>query len=643
MDEHKNENFFGDQTTAQWPDEEKERAQIPALTVPQSQVEQPAFAPPAAEPPVYASAQTEAPTYAPPAAEPPVYAPSQVERPAYMPPLVEHPLYTSPQPSIPVYTPVRAEQPPFVDNSLYAPRLAELSPTEKSTKTTGEYNSPADRANYISGLPTELSPTVQPCPAEQFAGAQGALELPQVQLQQPQPQPPHPLPQPPQPLPQPSQPPQPPQPSQPLNFTPAYAPVGRRGKRKAGSGVVKGVSRGAVVAMMIFCLVFSAALGLGGGWLAANYFRPMEAPVSAPAASSNVQAENYADYLAERMAAWPETVALSPAQVTALAADSVVEIVTQMEVEVPGFNFWGWSSGSQIQEGAGSGVIISENGHIITNNHVIENAIKIDITLRDGKTYEAKLIATDTKSDVAVLKIEATGLPAATLGDSSALVVGEPAVVIGNPLGQLGGTVTSGIISALEREVSFPDEDGGGNPVRRDMKLLQTDASVNSGNSGGGLFNQYGELVGIVVAKNAGFSVEGLGFAIPINDVRDVIDNLITYGYVRGRIALGITLVTIPDEQAALRNNLTSPGVYIMRVEPDSNAERGGLKPGDRLTKVNGKDISEAVQVSEIVQSLSVGDTISVTYERNGVTTSVDILMQETVPADMTPATRLAF
>ena len=404
-----------------------------------------------------------------------------------------------------------------------------------------------------------------------------------------------------------------------LNFRPAYAPQNSQRHYKAG------FSRGAVALMMIFCLIFSAALGFGGGWLAAGF---NQAP-AAVAEKSFAHDEAYAAYVAERIAALPADSPLTAAQVAAKAADAVVEIVTQTQVQ--GFNFFGFPGGSQIQEGAGSGVIIAENGYIITNNHVIDNTLKIEVTLRNGQKYEAKLVATDPKTDVAVIKIEATGLTKAALGSSSDLVVGEPAIVIGNPLGQLGGTVTSGIISALNRDVGFQEDDGS----TRTMNLLQMDASVNGGNSGGGLFNQYGELVGIVVAKSSGFSVEGLGFAIPIDDVRGVIDDLIAYGYARGRIALGVTLITIPDERVAASYRLTSPGVYITRVEPGSNASRSGLQAGDRIVSVNGQPITESGQVVEIIKTLSVGSSLNLEYERDGTTVSVNIVMQETIPSDV--------
>lgn len=396
-----------------------------------------------------------------------------------------------------------------------------------------------------------------------------------------------------------------------------------------------GIGVGAAIAVLVCCIFFASTLGFLGAMAAMK----ME---NDPAQTATISSLPTLPQLTEReraavsaptapaiTAALASNQPLTPAQVAAVAADSVVEIVTEREVQV--FNFWGRGYSSQTVPGAGSGVIISTDGHIITNNHVIDQADKIEITLRNGEIYTATLVATDAKTDVAVLKIDAKGLTAASLGDSDALVVGEQAVVIGNPLGQLGGTITSGVISALDRPISFQEENG-----TNTMNLLQTDAAVNPGNSGGGMFNQYGQLVGIVVAKSGGIDVEGLGFAIPINDVRGVIDDLISYGYARGRIMLGVEVIYIEGEQAMNYYRVEKPGTYINRVTEGSNAERAGLKAGDLLVSLNGKNIAEAEQVSEVIQSLNVGDTLTVTYERDGQQQTVEIVMQETVPQDLT-------
>ena len=233
--------------------------------------------------------------------------------------------------------------------------------------------------------------------------------------------------------------------------------------------------------------------------------------------------------------------------VAALTQNSVVEIRTESVTNSLFLRQF-------VTEGAGSGVIISEDGYIVTNNHVIQDARAITVALHDGTTYEAQLIATDSKMDIGVIKIEASGLTPAILGDSDSLSVGEPVVAVGNPLGQLGGTVTDGIVSALDREIILNNE-------RRN--LLQTNAAINPGNSGGGLFNADGELVGIVVAKSSGEDVEGLGFAIPINDAKPIIEDLIAQGYVGGRVSLGVTALDLTSPQLAAQYGYKTPGVYI--------------------------------------------------------------------------------
>ena len=227
-----------------------------------------------------------------------------------------------------------------------------------------------------------------------------------------------------------------------------------------------------------------------------------------------------------------------------------------------------------MQTGAGSGVIISEDGYLITNNHVINGASTIQVRTSDGTTYDAVLVGTDSKTDVAVLKINASGLRPVTFGDSDNLNVGETAVAIGNPLGELGGTVTNGIISAKDRSITLDNQQ---------MTLLQTNAAINPGNSGGGLFNSRGELIGMVVAKSSGSDVEGLGFAIPSNLVSKIAQELIANGYVTGRPALGVTVLSIENAQTAMQYGVSSLGVYITDVESGSAADKAGLQAGDRM------------------------------------------------------------
>ena len=289
--------------------------------------------------------------------------------------------------------------------------------------------------------------------------------------------------------------------------------------------------------------------------------------------------------------------------------DSVVEIKTE---SVSTHSFFQQA----IVSGAGSGVILSKDGYIVTNHHVIDGASKITVTTRSGKSFEAKLIGSDSATDLAVLKIEAEDLHPAVLGDSSKLNVGDTAVAIGNPLGSLGGTVTSGIISALDREVTIDNQK---------MQLLQTNAAINPGNSGGGLFNANGELIGIVNAKSSGDSIEGLGFAIPINRAKEIINNLIENGYVKGRASLGVTLVNGSD--SFFEEDTTQ--VYIYDVSKGSAADKAGLKRGDQILKIDDTSIKDISDVTTIISNHSAGDTIKMTVLRDTQTKTITVTLGE--------------
>lgn len=296
----------------------------------------------------------------------------------------------------------------------------------------------------------------------------------------------------------------------------------------------------------------------------------------------------------------------SEQQLTALVenvADTVVEITTSQV-----------TTGSWMQqyvtEGAGSGVVITSTGIIITNNHVIEGADTIQVTMRDGSEYAATLIATDEMYDIAVIKIEATGLKAATFGDSDDLKVGQTAVAIGNPLGSLGGTVTEGIISATGRQIYVE-----GIP----MTLLQTTAAINPGNSGGGLFNLAGELIGVVNAKMSEEGIEGLGFAIPSNTALAAATDLLTQGYVTGRPDVGFTVMEITDMKTALQYGVLYSGVYVMQL--GANAPES-VKTLDCIVSVNGQSVADADDFKSALYSSSVGDTLTVTFLRKEQTTS---------------------
>lgn len=291
---------------------------------------------------------------------------------------------------------------------------------------------------------------------------------------------------------------------------------------------------------------------------------------------------------------------------------SVVEVFT--ETKQVGSRFREY-----VTEGAGSGVVLTEDGYIVTNHHVIDGASTIKVRLSNGTTYAAALTGTDEKTDLAVLKISASGLTAAELTDSSSVRVGDFVIAVGNPLGELGGTVTEGIISAKDREVTI---DG------RTMTLLQTSAAVNPGNSGGGLFNLDGELVGVVNAKSSGEDIEGLAFAIPNNTVKEITQELIERGYVPGRPQLEISVTQVTRPKVGWQGGYTAPGMYITQSAGDS-----GLKAGDRLIRIDGAAVNSAADITAVLDRHSAGDVVQVVVVRNGAETTVNVKLTEQKPS----------
>ena len=374
---------------------------------------------------------------------------------------------------------------------------------------------------------------------------------------------------------------------------------GRKPKEK------KYMTRGAAALMLVASLLTSGVVGFAGG-LAASQLGLV------PPAESQSLVQEQPENPATPMSAPAE---LSVAEIAAKTAHSVVEITS----ETVSSN-WG---GRYVSQGAGSGVIVSTDGYIATNNHVIENASKITVRLKNGESYPATLVATDAKTDVALIKVEATGLAAVTFGDSDTLMVGELAVAIGNPLGELGGTVTDGIISALDREISL---DG------RTMNLLQTSAAINPGNSGGGLFNSKGELIGIVVAKSAGDNIEGLGFAIPINDASAVLDQLKNHGYVQGRVSMGVSLLEVLDAKTAMDYRVRQLGVYVAEGVEGAPAAAAGLQAGDLLVSINGTVVGRTNDVVNDLANRHVGETISLEVLRGGQTINLSLTLGEDIP-----------
>lgn len=292
--------------------------------------------------------------------------------------------------------------------------------------------------------------------------------------------------------------------------------------------------------------------------------------------------------------------------------NTVVEVYTEMTA-------YSLFYGNYITEGAGSGVIFTEDGYIITNNHVIDNATNITVKLHNGKELPAKLIATDSKSDLAVIKVEEKGLQPVVFGDSENLKVGQSCIAIGNPLGTLGGTVTTGILSALSREITIDSQE---------MTLLQTNTAINPGNSGGGLFDINGNLIGIVNAKSSGEDIEGIGFAIPVNEVKTVVTQLLQYGYVIGRPQLGIKCTSIESMQAAFKYGLSSYGVYVNEVLSE-NMKKAGLQEGDLIVAIDEYQITGYNSLKAALNHYIAGQDAVLTVYRGREIIEIKIVLEQ--------------
>lgn len=301
-----------------------------------------------------------------------------------------------------------------------------------------------------------------------------------------------------------------------------------------------------------------------------------------------------------------------------------------------GYGNRGGRGGTQeyTQTAAGSGVIISEDGYVLTNNHVISGADKITVYVNSGdgseeQSYEATLVGSSESNDIAVLKIDATGLNAAAFGDSDQIEVGELAVAIGNPMGQVHGSVTAGIISAVEQELTIDDVT---------INAIQTDAAINPGNSGGALFDSYGNVIGIVYAKSSSVSIEGIGYAIPVNNIKDLVAQMINdpdsvKDQTKGsQIMLGITIRDITEDMS--KQYSMPVGVYITEVSSMSAAERAGLQKGDIITEFAGETVTSADDLNAIKAKQTSGDTVSVKIDRNGKEMTLDLVIPQPTEVD---------
>ena len=295
---------------------------------------------------------------------------------------------------------------------------------------------------------------------------------------------------------------------------------------------------------------------------------------------------------------------------------SNVNSVVSINVSATSTNYFGQT----VQTAAsGTGFLITEDGYILTNHHVVNGASSVSVTLYNGESYDAKVIGSDEDYDIAVLKIDVTGATPVVLGDSSKLAIGESVAAVGNPLGELTFSMTEGIVSCVNRAINVD-----GTP----FNMIQVDCSINPGNSGGPLFNSYGEVIGIVSAKYSSYSnttVEGIGFAIPINDVVSLVKDIMTNGYVTNKAYMGITPQTMTAQMAQQYRYDVTEGVFVCSVDPDSAADKAGLKLGDVITKMDDKDIASYEDLVAAKKSYSAGDTVTLTVYREGKTIEVEL------------------
>ena len=383
-----------------------------------------------------------------------------------------------------------------------------------------------------------------------------------------------------------------------------------KAKKKSGSGKV--------IALALCFSLLGGAVGTGGTYVGMRYLNGETSQAAEDSSESEKEtvlltSSRISNALAQTAAGTGTLMTAS--EVYKANVNSTVGITTSITT-----NYFGYETTAAA---SGSGFIISADGYIVTNHHVIDGANKITVTLYDGKSYEAELIGSDESNDIAVLKIDADGLTPVVLGSSNDLSVGDEVVAIGNPLGELTFSLTAGVVSALDRTITTQSTT---------MNLIQTDTAINSGNSGGALFNMYGEVVGITNAKysSSGLtseaSIDNIGFAIPIDNVKSIIESLIKNGYVI-KPYIGISVAEVSSE---LKDYGVPGGVAVKVVKDDSPAENAGLKVNDVITKVNGKEISSSSELIALVKASSKGDKLDLTVYRNGSYTEITVTVDET-------------
>lgn len=402
-------------------------------------------------------------------------------------------------------------------------------------------------------------------------------------------------------------------------YTPPVKSPKLKKEKKQGGGMAK---------LIVACLICALLGGVGGGALVATQM-PASTTTNYSGSSLNISDSDSSDTQTASPVSSGEQ--LSGAQIYSLGCAQAVGIST----DVTYTNYFGAQSTAAV---SGSGFIVTSDGYIVTNYHVIADAYTgnyaVSVILYNGDKYDAKIVGVEESSDVAVLKIDATGLTAATLGDSDSLQVGESVYAVGNPLGELSFSMTSGMVSALDRDITTQDSTTGQTTTNN---MFQIDAAVNEGNSGGPVYNQYGEVIGIVTAKYSDTGVEGLGFAIPINDVTDIVDQLIKNGYVSGKANFGITVTTV-DSTVAQYYNMVE-GAYVYSVTSGSCSDKAGLKVGDIITAINDVEVKSASELTSEKKNYKAGDTVTLKVYRQpddnskkGDYIEIKVTLDENVP-----------
>lgn len=399
-------------------------------------------------------------------------------------------------------------------------------------------------------------------------------------------------------------------------YTPPVTPPPKAVKPKKEKKLKK---PNGMVKFLAACLVCALLGGVGGGALVAS--RLSNGASSAATTDSPLTKSSNAASTGKSATSVASGETLSGSQVYSLGCAQAVGITT----EITSMNYLGMKSTSAV---SGSGFIVTSDGYIVTNYHVIADAYsggyKVSVMTYDGTKYDAEIKGVEESNDIAVLKINATGLSAATLGDSDGLQVGETIYAIGNPLGELSFTMTNGMVSALDRDITTQDSTTGETTTNN---MFQISAAVNEGNSGGPVYNTKGEVVGIVTAKYSDTGVEGLGFAIPIRDASDIVDQLIKQGYVSGKSSLGIKVTTV-DSAVAQYYNMVE-GAYVNEIESGSCSEKAGLKVGDIITAVNDKKVTSSSELSAAKKGYKAGEMITLKVYRSGQYQDIKVTLDE--------------